>query len=207
MDGQLSPTGAWHSRSTRSGRAAFVSMVKTADFSDRDDVALAEGHDWTGNWHVLLQRQVRPRSFVVQTVTRHQRSHARLAERDHVIETLAPRRAHKSLDKRILPRRVRRREHVLDAHRFHGGAESVERVVAIMDQIPRGLVRRKRFSQLLGGLRGRGMRGDRHVPDAAPIVGQQHKNEHQAERHGRHDEEICRDDLPDVIGQERAPRL
>jgi hypothetical protein len=32
---------------------------------------------------------------------RHQRPHARFVERDHVIETLAPRRPHKSLDERM----------------------------------------------------------------------------------------------------------
>jgi len=152
-------------------------MVKTADFSDRDNVALAGRHDWTGNWRVLVQPQVSPGSFVVRTVARHQLPHARFVERDHVIETLAPRRAHKSLDKWILPRCVRRCEHLLDGHRLHGGAKSVERVIAIMDQVPRGLVPRKRFAQLLGRPRRRGMRGHRHVPDAAPIVGQQHQND------------------------------
>ena len=51
------------------------------------------------------------------------------------------------------------------------------------------------------------MRGDRHVPDATPIVGEQHQHEHQTKRYGGHHEEIRRDDLADVIAQERAPRL
>ena len=51
------------------------------------------------------------------------------------------------------------------------------------------------------------MRGDRHVEDAVPIAGEQHQDEHEAARHGRDHEEIGRDDLADVIGQERAPRL
>jgi hypothetical protein len=51
------------------------------------------------------------------------------------------------------------------------------------------------------------MRGDPYVPDAAPIVGEQHQHEHEAERHGRHHEEISSDDLADVIRQEGAPRL
>jgi hypothetical protein len=34
---------------------------------------------------------------------------------------------------------------------------------------------------------------------AAPIVGEQHQHEHEAARHGRHHEEIRRDDLADVI--------
>ena len=84
-------------------------MVETADVKDRDDVAIAGRHDWTGNRRVLLQRQVSPGFFVIRTIERHQLPHVRFVERDHVIETLASRRTHKSLDERILPRRVRRR--------------------------------------------------------------------------------------------------
>jgi hypothetical protein len=43
------------------------------------------------------------------------------------------------------------------------------------------------------------MRGDRHVPDASPIVGDEHQDEHEAAGHGRDHEEIGRDDLADVI--------
>ncbi len=68
-----------------------------------------------------------------------------------------------------------------------------------VDQIPRRLVPGKRFTQLLGRPRRRWMRGDRHVPDASPIVGEEHQDEHEAAGHGRDHEEIGRDDLSDVI--------
>jgi hypothetical protein len=45
------------------------------------------------------------------------------------------------------------------------------------------------------------------VPDAAPIMGEQHQHEHEAERHGRDHKEIRRDDLADVMAQERARRI
>ena len=51
------------------------------------------------------------------------------------------------------------------------------------------------------------MRGDRHVPDASPIVGEEHQDEQEAVGRGRDDEEISRHDLADVISQERAPSL
>ena len=54
-------------------------------------------------------------------------------------------------------------------------------MVAIMDQIPRRLIPRKRFAHLLGRPCRRRMRGDRHVPCAAPIMGEEHQHEHQAE--------------------------
>jgi hypothetical protein len=51
------------------------------------------------------------------------------------------------------------------------------------------------------------MRGDRHVPDASPIVGEEHQDEQQAVRCSRDHREISRHDLADVIRQEGAPRL
>ena len=54
-------------------------------------------------------------------------------------------------------------------------------MVAIVEQISRRLVPRKRFAHLLRRPRRRRMRGDRHVPDAASIVGEQHQHEHEAE--------------------------
>src|SRR5713101_5637928 len=79
------------SRSVWLRGASGVSIVKAANFTDRDDVALAGRHDLTGNRSILVQCQVRPGSFVVRAVARHQLPHARFVERDHMIETLAPR--------------------------------------------------------------------------------------------------------------------
>jgi hypothetical protein len=45
------------------------------------------------------------------------------------------------------------------------------------------------------------------MPDASAIVGKEHQDEQQAASRGRDHEEIGRDDLADVIPQERAPRL
>jgi len=45
------------------------------------------------------------------------------------------------------------------------------------------------------------------VPDASPIVREEDQDEQETVGHRRDDEEIGRHDLPDVIPQERAPRL
>ena len=107
----------------------------------------------------------------------------------------------------ILPRRARGREHFLNPHRLRRGPQAVERVIAIVEQVARRLVPRKRLAQLLGRPRRRRMRGDRDVPDASPIVGEEHQDEQEAVGHRRDHEEIGRDDLADVIPQERAPGL
>ena len=46
------------------------------------------------------------------------------------------------------------------------------------------------------------MCGDRDVPDASPIVAEEHQDEQEAVGHGRNHEEIGRDDLADVIRQD-----
>jgi hypothetical protein len=46
------------------------------------------------------------------------------------------------------------------------------------------------------------MRGDRDVPDASSIVGEEHQDEHEAVGHGRDHEEIgrgCTANLPFII--------
>ena len=66
-----------------------------------------------------------------------------------MIEVLATRGSHESLDEWILPRRVRGRDHVLHPYRRRDGPEAVERVIAIVDQIVRRPAPRKGLAQLL----------------------------------------------------------
>jgi hypothetical protein len=160
-----------------------------------------------GNWHVLAQRQVRAGPLVIRTIERHQTLQARFTEHDHVIETLATSGSNESLDKGILPRRVRRRKHFLNPDRLCRGPQAIERMIAIVDQESWRLVPRKSLAQLLGGPRRCRMRGNRDVPNASPIVGEEHQDEQESVGHRRDYEEIGRHDLADVIPQERAPGL
>jgi hypothetical protein len=79
-------------------------------------------------------------------------------------------------------------------------------VIAIVEQVSGRLVPRKGLAKLLGRSR-RWMRGDRHVPDASPIVGEEHQDEQEAVGRSRDLEEIRRHDLADVVPQECAPGL
>ncbi len=85
--------------------------------------------------------------------------------------TLATSGSNESLDIGILPRRARGCEHFLNPHRLRGCTQTVERVIAIVDQVSRRLVPRKGLAKLLGRPRRRRMGGYRHVPDASPIMG------------------------------------
>src|SRR6202163_5060899 len=97
----------------------------------------------------LSNRQVSAGPFVVRTVAGHQSQQACFIEHDHVIETVATSRSNKSFNEWILPGRAGGREHFLDAHRRRGGPQAVERMIAIVEQITRRFVPRKRLAGLL----------------------------------------------------------
>ena len=51
------------------------------------------------------------------------------------------------------------------------------------------------------------MLGDIEMEDAPAVVGEHDEDEQNAQARGATSEEIDGDEIPDVIGQERAPRL
>jgi hypothetical protein len=51
------------------------------------------------------------------------------------------------------------------------------------------------------------MLGHVEVEDAAALVVQHDEDEQNAQVHGGHREEIDRDEVPDMVGEERAPSL
>ena len=54
---------------------------------------------------------------------------------------------------------------------------------------------------------GRGVFGHVEVENSPPMVGEHHEDEEHAEANGGNGEEIDRDEVLDVVGQERSPRL
>jgi len=79
--------------------------------------------------------------------------------------------------------------------------------VAVSEEVRRGGVVREGFHDLLGRPGRGGMPGDVEVEDAPPVVGEHDEDEQDASARGGNGEEIDGDEVPDVIGQERAPRL
>jgi hypothetical protein len=131
-----------------------------------------------------------------------------LAENEHVVQTLAPDRADEPLHERVLPRAVSRREHFEDPHAHEAWPDgvAVDRVAIAEEGGGRGVVR-ERLHDLLGGPGGGGMLGDVEVEDAPPVVGEHDKDEEDAPPSGWHGGEIDRDQVADVVGEERPPGL
>jgi hypothetical protein len=98
-----------------------------------------------------------------------------------------------------------RGEDLMDPHPGRRWPDPSEGLITIAKEIARALVFRKRFAELLGGPRRRGMGSDSHVYDAATLMRQNDQHEEESTRGGWHDEEIRGRDPADMIREERAP--
>jgi DDE family transposase len=100
------------------------------------------------------------------------------------------------------------RQHFTDVHALHPAPERVAvDVVAIAEEIGgRGVVR-EGVHDLLGRPGGRGMFGHIEVQDPAAMVGEHDQDEEDAQMRGGNREEIDGDQIPDMVGEERAPSL
>jgi hypothetical protein len=81
-----------------------------------------------------------------------------LVENDHVVEALATNRADDALHVRSLPRRARRRQNFFDPNDFLCAKLAAEDAVAVLQQVPRDLFKRKSLAALLAGPLGGGAR-------------------------------------------------
>ncbi len=87
-----------------------------------------------------------------------------------MIQTLAPDRTDQPFDVSPLPRRPRRREHLLDALRFHLIHELLaEDLVAITEKVARRTVPRERFPHLLRRPLCGCTRGDCEMHNGPPV--------------------------------------
>src|SRR5438094_1194501 len=125
-----------------------------------------------------------------------------------MVQTLAPDRADEPLREGVLPRALGRGQYLPDSHALHAvpNRVTVDRV-AIAEEVGwRGVVR-ERLDDLLGGPGRGGMLGDVEVDHPPPMVGEHDEDEQHAPVSGGYGEEIDGDEVPDVVGEERAPRL
>ena len=131
-----------------------------------------------------------------------------LAEDENVMKTLAPDRTDQALRKGVLPRAVRRCEHLLDPHALHAVPKwlTVD-LVTVAEKKGRGGVFREGVHELLGGPVGGGVLGHVEVEDPAAVVSEHDEDEEDAEARGGHGEKVDRDHVADVVGEERPPGL
>jgi hypothetical protein len=79
--------------------------------------------------------------------------------------------------------------------------------VAIAEEIGRRGLFREGVDDLLSGPGGGGMLGPVEVKDAPAMVGEDDEDEEDAQVRGGNGEEVDRDEVPDMVGEERSPGL
>jgi hypothetical protein len=123
-----------------------------------------------------------------------------------LIQALAPDRADEPLHERLLPRALRRRDYLLDSHALHAVPQRLLiNAVAVADEIGRRGLIREGVNELLSGPNGRGVLGHVEVDDSPTVVGEDDKDEEDAEGSGGHGEEVDRDQVADVVTEEGPP--
>src|SRR5262249_22805243 len=157
---------------------------------------------------VLVEGEVGPHLMVVGEVADQDTAEVSLAEDEHVIQALPPDRADESLHERVLPRALRRGENFLDFHALHAMPKwlTVD-AVAVAEEVGRGGLVREGVDKLLSGPDGGGMLGHVEVDDPSAVVSEHDENEEDAESGGGHRKEVNRDDVSDVVREERPPGL
>jgi hypothetical protein len=103
---------------------------------------------------------------------------------------------------------VRGDEDFFDAQALHALAKLLTiDAVAVAEEIGRSGVVRESVDDLLRGPPGRGLLGDVEVEDMAAVVGKDHEDEEDPQARRRDGEEVDRNQVVDVVGEECPPRL
>src|SRR5262249_42620933 len=139
-------------------------------------------------------------------VSAHQPPEVAFMEHEDVVQTLTADRADEPLHEGILPGRPWGDEEFANPH----GPDSPDELLAvdtvtITKQVGRSRIIRKRFDELPSGPDGHGVVRGVDMEEFAAVVAEDDEDEQQAERQGRHEEEVHGDDLPGMRGQKGAP--
>ena len=181
-------------------------MVQAADFGKLQDLSRRGRLDGPEVGGVLVEREVGPRLMVIGEIAGQDAVEVSLAEHEHVIQALAPDGADEPLREGILPRALRRRENFIDAHALYAMPELLTvDLVTISEEIGRRGLVRKGVDELLSGPGSRGMLGDVEVDDPPAVMGEHDEDEEDTQAGGRYCEEIDRDQVLDVVVEERPP--
>src|SRR5260370_40240749 len=202
----------WRRRSAgavlRLRRPADVAMMQATDFWKRDDPAQARWLDWPSVGWVLVEREMSASPVIVGEVAGQDAAQVAFAENQNVIQTLAADRADEPLRVGVLPRAGGRRQHFTNPHVLQPLPERVTiDAVAIAKEVGRGGVVLEGVCDLRGGPGARGMFGHVEVEDVAALVGEHDEDEEDAQLRGGDREEIDRDEVGPMVGEERAPGL
>ena len=149
---------------------------------------------------------MRSRRVVIGKIGSKQSLEVTLVQDDEVIEAVAADGADQAFDIGILPGRARGGEHLFDTEAVHTATEpDVIDVVAIAQEIPRGLVPGKCLEHLLCRPLARGVFGDVEVDDLAAFVSQHQEHVENTKGGGGDREKVDGHQILGMIVEECPP--
>src|SRR5713226_10248560 len=180
-------------------------MMESADLGQRTAAALLGSLNGARFGRILLECEMSARAVVVAKVAAQTTTEVSLVEDNHVVEQFASDGADHTLGEGVLPRRARCGENLGGAHTLHPLPKlAPEDAVAIAEQVGWRRVIGECFHNLLRGPSGGGAI---ELHDLAATVQQDHEYVEQTEGRRRYDEKVDRDELGEVVLEERSPRL
>ena len=127
-------------------------MVEPADFWSHHDATRADSLDAAGLGCVFAERQVSTGAVVIRQVGSKHVPKVSLVDDNHMVEALATDRTDHAFDVGILPRRTWCRAEGRETERVDGAVERrIEGRVAVVEEISRGRVVRRRSREAAGG--------------------------------------------------------
>ena len=127
-----------HCQEARLGGASLVSMMKSAHLRNFHNKTVLRFVDGSRLRRIFGQGQMRARFAVVMKVASEGLPQRPLVPHNHVVQALPANGSDQSLHVRILPRRLRRRDHFLYSHALRDCDDFFsEDCISITDQIPR----------------------------------------------------------------------
>src|SRR4029450_6205923 len=181
-----------------------VAVVPAADFGKLHDLPRRRQLDRPEVGCVLVESEVAARLMVIGKVSGQDAAKVSLAEDEHVTQALAPDRPDEALRERILPGAVWRREDLVNPHGRHPVPELLAiDLVTISEEVRRRGLVREGVHELLSRTGGGGMPGAVEVDDAPAVMSEHDEDEENAAASGGHGEEVDRDQVADVVGEER----
>ena len=145
---------------------------------------------------------------IISDVSFQRPSQMPFSEHDHMIQALSANAADEAFRERILPRTPCRREYLYYSHSLNSSSKlATVYSITVSDEISRRRIIWKRFDDLLRRPFCGGMVRHVEMQHAPTLMRQNHEDKQHSQLQCRNSEEVDRDQLTDMVGQKRLPRL
>ncbi len=191
---------------TSSGGAPLVVSLEATNVWKLDDLSIRGRLHGAMIRRIHLQGLMNSPAMVKFDVGTKNAAQMPLVKDNDVVQALSTERSDNPFAVGILARTPWCGNHLLDIETAHTPTEPrAVNAVAVTNEIPRCSIKRKGLDHLLRGPLGRRMRSDVEVDDAPAFMGEHDQDKQNLKLHGRHHEEIDRNEFLYMIVEKRLP--